>query len=371
METSNKYFKLWRTIKNRVTNSAEFRNQSLLPATEFVSKNLVVNTDKILVCLRDYLLLPGEPNVRLSPKWLAAKFQTGERTMLDALAYAVRDGLVELHWEVYCPACGASPIEYGSLKKAECDIHCLACGNDFDLHLDRDVRVTFSATENLRRIRSSKSVLSAPPDTTNLSYTRGLDLLLSPAFRKLFSDETPSENESLKIGRVAILFTDLRGSTAIYAERGDPRAYKMVRKHFDILMQAIERNHGTLVKTIGDSVMASFTTSADGVLAALEAQAELQTRIKQIGGELILKAGIHTGTCLAVNLNDRLDFFGSAVNIASRVQGISHGSDVVATAEAFNEVKSVGLKVSVLENYDSKLRGLPDTVRVYRLVFAS
>lgn len=365
----SKYVQLWRTVKKRIVDSPNAAARFLKPSLsiETVSEGSTANTDEILIRLRDYLSLPDEPNARFNPKWLAAKLETGERAMLDALAYALRDGLVELHWEVYCPACGASPAEYDSLKNAESAIHCPACGSDFDLHLDRDVRVTFSATENLRRSRGGESV-SLAPDAGNFSATRGLDLLLSPAFRKFFSGETPSENESLRIGRVAILFTDLRGSTAIYAERGDPQAYKMVREHFDILTRAVERNRGTLVKTIGDSMMASFTTSADGVLAALEAQAELRTRIAQIGGELILKAGVHTGTCLAVNLNDRLDFFGGAVNIAARVQGISHGNDVVATGEAFAEVESAALKVRVIESFDSKLRGLPHAVRVYRLV---
>ena len=104
----------------------------------------------------------------------------------------------------------------------------------------------------------------------------------------------------------------------MYAERGDPRAYRLVRDHFAILADAIDRNNGALVKTIGDAVMASFASGADAVRAAFESQAELCARAADMGGELVLKAGVHAGACLAVKLNDRLDFFGGAVNTAAR-----------------------------------------------------
>ncbi len=122
--------------------------------------------------------------------------------------------------------------------------------------------------------------------------TRGLDLLLVPAFRELFAGVARAADESLRIGRVAILFTDLKGSTAMYAERGDPRAYRLVRDHFAILGERVDRNHGTLIKTVGDAVMASFASGGDAVRAAFESQAELSARAHEMGGELVLKAGV-------------------------------------------------------------------------------
>lgn len=73
---------------------------------------------KTLTRLHEYLLLPDEPDSRLNPRWLARRLAVPEREMLGALAYAVRDGLVEMRWEVYCPVCGRSPGEFGSLKEA-------------------------------------------------------------------------------------------------------------------------------------------------------------------------------------------------------------------------------------------------------------
>jgi class 3 adenylate cyclase len=325
---------------------------------------------KTLNALREYFLLPGEPDARLNPRWLARRLAVPERELLGALAYAVRDGLVEMRWEVFCPVCGRSPGEFGSLEEAHGNVECAACESCFDLHLDRDVRVTFSATQRVRRLRRGSGAPS-PLEGDTEPATRGLDLLLVPPFWELFSGEAPADDESLRVGRVAILFTDLRGSTALYEERGDPRAYHLVRDHFAILSERIERNRGALVKTIGDAVMASFASGADAVRAALESQAELRTRAGELGGELVLKAGVHAGACLAVRLNGRLDFFGGAVNTASRVQGLSRGQDVVVTDAVLADIEAEGAtgapRPRVVESFDAELRGIPAPVVVHRL----
>ena len=323
--------------------------------------------------LREYLLESGAPNVRLRPQWLANKLNVDERELLGALAYGVRDGLVEMHWEVFCPMCGGGSGDIGSLSLARGNIECVGCQASFDLHLDRDVRVTFSASERLRRERGDEEVPLTADGDAELA-TRGLDLLLVPAFWELFSGEAPAADESLRIGRVTILFTDLRGSTAMYAERGDPRAYRLVRDHFAILADAIDRHNGALVKTIGDAVMATFASGGDAVRAAFESQAELCARAADMGGELVLKAGVHAGACLAVKLNDRLDFFGGAVNTAARVQGLSRGNDVVVTDEVIADIETEGnegkRQFHTEERFDARLRGLTEPVRVHRLVAA-
>lgn len=321
--------------------------------------------------LREYLLLPGEPDEHLNPRWLARRLAVPERDLLGALAYAVRDGLVEMRWEVYCPVCGRSPGEFGSLKEAHSNVECSACESCFDLHLDRDVRVTFSATESIRRLRGGGSAPLPLKDDAERA-TRGLDLLLIPSFWELFSGDAPADDESLRVGRVAILFTDLRGSTAMYAERGDPRAYRLVRDHFAILGERIDRNRGSFVKTIGDAVMASFASGADAVRAALESQAELRTHAEEMGGELVLKAGVNAGACLAVRLNNRLDFFGGAVNTAARVQGLSRGHDVVVTDAVVADIEAEAVasapQIRVAESFEAELRGIPSPIRVHRLI---
>src|SRR4029079_8396834 len=85
---------------------------------------------------------------------------------------------------------------------------------------------------------------------------------------------------------------------------------------------------GAIVKTIGDAVMASFADAA----SAMRAATRMNQAIERLGeGELSLKIGLHTGPCIAVELNDRLDYFGRTVNIAARVQGIAAAGEIVCT----------------------------------------
>ena len=109
--------------------------------------------------------------------------------------------------------------------------------------------------------------------------------------------------------------------------------------------------------------------------AAFESQAELRARGADMGGELVLKAGVHAGACLAVKLNDRLDFFGGAVNTAARVQGLSRGNDVVVTASGIADIdaeqKGQERRFQIEESFDAQLRGLTEPVRVHRLIAAT
>ncbi|MGD9590677.1 MAG: adenylate/guanylate cyclase domain-containing protein [Pyrinomonadaceae bacterium] len=328
--------------------------------------NTPVEPLDMLAKLSQYFLLLGEPNLQLSPRWLADRLETTERELLDTMAYALRDGIVELRWEVFCSSCGGAAETFASLTHAKSQIDCLGCESMFELHLDRNVNVTFSASERFRRERGDEPVLM-PSNSLEFAPTKGLDLLLIPSFHKLFSGETPSVNESLRIGYVTVLFTDLRGSTAMYAERGDTQAYKMVREHFDILTDEIERNRGVFIKTIGDSVMASFAKGADAINTVFESQSALRARTAEMGGELVLKAGIHAGACLAVNLNNSLDFFGTVVNTAARLEGLSHGNDVIVSDVVFEEAKKEITQFCTVEDIDAQLRGLADTVHIRRL----
>ena len=160
------------------------------------------------------------------------------------------------------------------------------------------------------------------------------EVITLQAFRDLFAEATLRPGDEAAVGQVALLFTDLRGSTALYERVGDAVAYNIVRDHFAFLA-AIVRNHdGAVVKTIGDAVMAAFGDPADAVKAALAMQADIATfnatrNNDGIDRTLVVKLGVHTGGSVIVNLNERLDYFGSTVNMAARLQGQSEGGDIV------------------------------------------
>jgi class 3 adenylate cyclase len=156
----------------------------------------------------------------------------------------------------------------------------------------------------------------------------GHDVTTLQSFRDLFSDQTLRPGDEVAIGRVALLFSDLRGSTALYERVGDAAAYGLVRAHFADLTEVIRRHDGAVVKTIGDAVMAAFARPADALLAALAIQATHDGGDKDA---LMIKLGVHAGPCVAVTLNGRLDYFGSTVNLAARLQDRSLGGDIVVS----------------------------------------
>ncbi len=150
-------------------------------------------------------------------------------------------------------------------------------------------------------------------------------------FRDLFAREVLRPGQPMSVGSLAVVFTDLRASTRLYREIGDAPAFGHVMDHFDVLRHAIASEGGALIKTIGDAVMAVFRTPAAALRAVLGAQRVLASPPGG-GRPLHLKAGIHYGPSIAVNLNDRLDYFGGTVNIAARLVGLSTGEDVVISA---------------------------------------
>ena len=150
------------------------------------------------------------------------------------------------------------------------------------------------------------------------------------AFRDLFASEALRAGDDVGIGEIALMFTDLKGSTAFYERVGDARAYRLVREHYAFLAARIREHNGAIVKTIGDAVMAAFAEPADAVRAALAIQQKVADFNAGHGGEsIVIKLGLHKGPCIAVTLNERLDYFGSTVNLAARLQTQSEGGDIV------------------------------------------
>jgi class 3 adenylate cyclase len=153
------------------------------------------------------------------------------------------------------------------------------------------------------------------------------------SFRDLFASEALRPGEEIAVGSLAFLFTDLRGSTRLYREAGDARAFGWVMEHFDILKSAVAGEGGAVVKTIGDAVMAVFPRPQAAVRAALEAHA----RLARARPSLVLKTGVHCGPCIAVNQNDRLDYFGSTLNLSARLVGFSEGGDLIVTRDVADD----------------------------------
>jgi class 3 adenylate cyclase len=150
---------------------------------------------------------------------------------------------------------------------------------------------------------------------------------------------------------------------------GDARAYRVVREHFAFLAAIVREHDGTIVKTIGDAVMAAFTDPAAAMRAALAIQRKVADFNATHGeGAIVIKLGLHKGPCIAVTLNDRLDYFGSTVNLAARLQGQSLGGDIVLSAALAEDdgVKSV-LGSLVATEEAAEIRGFDRPAQFCRL----
>lgn len=154
-------------------------------------------------------------------------------------------------------------------------------------------------------------------------------------FRTLFAEETLRDGQKVLASNLTILFTDLMNSTELYLQEGDEFAIGQLMSHFKIIQQIVAEERGGIVKTIGDSVMAVFREPVSA-LKAVERIQQIFSSSTAMGESFKLKAGIHLGDCTAVNLNDRIDYFGTSVNIASRLVDVASEKEIVVSEPFYN-----------------------------------
>lgn len=308
-----------------------------------------------------------------NPRRIAEQLQLNEQQTLRLLVFALKEGIVTLNWDIRCNYCGGVDLSIKQLGELHTHHTCPGCRQSALTDADQTVRVTFSIDERLRPLDLSADdpEFRARIDA-QYGVVSGHRLLTLQTFRNLFPRETIPPNESLIVRRVAILFTDLAGSTALYSRRGDTIAYSLVRHHFDHLFTVVDDCNGVVIKTIGDAIMAAFTEPADALRAAILMHRELAQLNQQLQlaseDQLILKVGIEAGPCISVNLNGRLDYFGTTVNTAARVQATSQGNDIAVTG-TFLEDPTAGALVKDYVGQPSQLqlKGLDEPVVVYYL----
>src|SRR5580704_8677681 len=231
--------------------------------------------------------------------------------------------------------------------------------------------------ENRENTRALPSVWIAGPELEQLLSQRkpfltAKRLLTNQTFRDIYRADTLDVEQRLKITSLTFLFTDLKSSTELYEHVGDLVAYDLVRAHFRVLTEIVGNEAGAVVKTIGDAVMATFPTPNRAVAASLrmrEAMRRLNEERKR-DDDLLLKIGIHEGPCLAIMLNERQDYFGQTVNIASRVQHLASSQAIYATGAVVGHKATADLlaKADVLPIVQRQtLRGVADHVSVYQI----
>ena len=196
-------------------------------------------------------------------------------------------------------------------------------------------------------------------------------MLTNQTFRDVFKADNLNIDQRLKITSLTFLFTDLKGSTALYERVGDLAAFDLVRAHFHALLEIISSEKGAVVKTIGDAVMATFIRPEHAIVAGLRMRAAMDVLNAERGTQdLVVKIGIHEGPCLAVMLNERQDYFGQTVNIAARVQSLSTSQEMHITGPV-NDAPAVAaiLRREAITPIQKQaaLRGIADKIVVYEI----
>jgi class 3 adenylate cyclase len=196
-------------------------------------------------------------------------------------------------------------------------------------------------------------------------------MLTNQTFRDVFKADNLNIDQRLKITSLTFLFTDLKGSTALYERVGDLAAFDLVRAHFHALLEIISSEKGAVVKTIGDAVMATFIRPEHAIVAGLRMRAAMdELNAKRGTRDLVVKIGIHEGPCLAVMLNERQDYFGQTVNIAARVQSLSTSQEIHITGPVIEApaVAAILDKESIIPiQKQAALRGIADKIVVYEI----
>jgi class 3 adenylate cyclase len=221
-------------------------------------------------------------------------------------------------------------------------------------------------------IEKIMAVLEKHPNVIKPFFTAKM-LLNNQRFRELFRIQQLSENLNLNVQNLTIVFTDLKGSTDMFDKAGDMYAHKIIQEHFKVLTDSVRKYSGAVIKTMGDAIMASFSSPLEGFMAALDmlqAINQLNHKIKDSHYKLGIKIGINSGPALAVLADERLDYFGQSVNIAARVQALANEGEIWITDSVF---QTSNINHYILEQgysyqkHYARLKGVGQETTVYKI----
>lgn len=160
------------------------------------------------------------------------------------------------------------------------------------------------------------------------------------------------------IRKIAVLFTDIVGSSKYFKSYGDIAGREMLQRHQDLSSTAITLNNGILVKTIGDSVMAYFQDPKEAVNSGIKIQENFKNynETKKVEDQIHVRIGIHFG----VGIVEDQDIFGSVVNLAAKLVSIAGGDQIFISDEVYNMIpdsSSENFQLTQLRDIKGDLKG--------------
>jgi class 3 adenylate cyclase len=166
--------------------------------------------------------------------------------------------------------------------------------------------------------------------------------------------------------QVVVLFADVVGSTRLYEVLGDHAARDMILACVQVMRDATERNRGSVIKTIGDEILAIFPTPDDAVNAAAEMQHDVAAHPSLLvqGQHLAIRIGCHFGPVVLENR----DIFGATVHTANRMTSQAKAGQIILTADTLArlspEWRAMTRQIDV-----TTLRGHTEEVELFEVVW--
>lgn len=314
---------------------------------------------------------------------LAEENRISRRDMLRACLQALQDGHFVMEWVYHCPHCGGVPKETVTLHEATHEDYCPVYKGTFTNTIDSNIEVFFSihpskaVGNQVLKDRYHSLIRSGIAEQMHFDWRSpttiyAVDVIQHPFYREYFGGETLPQDQSLELMNSSTLFTDIKSSTRMYSDLGDAKAFGLVREHFRILFEYLEKYNGLPVKTIGDAVLGSFIDGRHAIQAAIEAQQALRAfyQSRPENERIEVKIGIHSGPTILVALNNRLDYFGTTVNLAARVQAVAQPNEIVLSEKVFSPVEHKSLLATYVRPvYRSHhtFKGLDGEYQVYHI----
>jgi class 3 adenylate cyclase len=247
----------------------------------------------------------------------------------------------------------------------------------FERELDRLLELQLERGRDKRwipgRLPTTREAVRAVWETAALVREKGVGGALQHSIEDLAGwaqvERPDLERLAAGDGSVAILFSDIEGSTALNDELGDRQWVKVLGRHDAVVRRCVGAHDGHVIKTQGDGFMVAFGPAADAVACAVDIQRALApARQRRTGPQIRVRIGIHRGR--AVRRDG--DLFGRNVAYAARVAGLAAGGEILvsdAVVEAMADALADG-DSPFLEGRDVELKGLAGAHRVHAVAWS-
>lgn len=192
---------------------------------------------------------------------------------------------------------------------------------------------------------------------------------LSAASRPVPAPSTRPVRGELK--QVTVLFADLVSSTEIVAGLTAEDAMQRLKPALDAMCDAVERFEGTVVRTLGDGILAFFGAprAQEGhALLACEAALAIRDTFRLRDDVMSVRVGLHSGEIVAdaplVDTVTEHGAYGLTIHLASRLPAKAEPNEICLTDETYRLVRSF-CEVGPLGRH--RLRGVPEPIELYLL----